>query len=173
MDYNNSAPRCSTIRGDEPPPDPLCLAVHGFSMDEWKARTQEDQLLHAYWLRVGGRVYTEVPIGGPGGPGNWPPGCTIRRLDAVRVLSDNDASAISRFRAPENRFPPETALAAVELIEVKVALDRPVIGQIIAGTDMFVRQYGVQVARQVILCRTGDSALEWVCEKRGIIVEKV
>jgi len=46
-----------------------------------------------------------------------------------------------------------------------------VIGQIIAGVDMFERQYKVKPDRLVVLCAKGDSALEWVCEKRGISVE--
>lgn len=59
----------------------------------------------------------------------------------------------------------------VELIEVKKNLNRLVIGQVIAGVDMFERQYNISKIIPVILCKNGDPALEWVCEKRNIRVE--
>jgi hypothetical protein len=59
----------------------------------------------------------------------------------------------------------------VELIEAKKSLNRLVIGQIIAGMDMFGRQYQADKIIPVILCQNGDPALEWVCEKRDIKVQ--
>lgn len=53
----------------------------------WKPQTFENRLLYAYWLGVGGRIYLEVPIGGSGGPGNWPSGSKTRRIDGVRLES--------------------------------------------------------------------------------------
>jgi hypothetical protein len=55
-------------------------------MKKWKAKTKEDEILFAYWSKVGEQLYAEVQVGGPGGNGNWPPDCQIRRIDAVRLL---------------------------------------------------------------------------------------
>jgi hypothetical protein len=51
----------------------------------------------------------------------------------------------------------------VEIIKIKMSLNQTTIGQIIAGNDMFTREYKVAAKRQVILCSVGDSALEWAC----------
>jgi hypothetical protein len=139
---------------------------------EWQPRSPEDHLLQAYCQRLGGRVYVEVPIGGPGGRGNWPAGCTIRRIDAVRFSKAAGQSGISRFGSRATEFDEDLAGGGpVEIIEVKSYLDRTVIGQAIAGVDMFERQYG-RAGQGVILCGAGDSALEWVCAKRSITVVK-
>lgn len=61
----------------------------------------------------------------------------------------------------------------MELIEVKKKLNRLVIGQVIAGADMFKRQYGTEMVATVILCEEGDPALGWVCQQRGTRVQIV
>jgi hypothetical protein len=38
----------------------------------WTPVSGEDRLLQNHWKSVGGRIYVEVLIGGPGGAGNWP-----------------------------------------------------------------------------------------------------
>lgn len=134
----------------------------------WVPRSNEDHLLLSYWRRVGGRLYVEVPIGGPGGPGKWPPGCTRRRLDGVR-LTDVQDPAIVRFSTGE--FRQRIRRANAELIEVKSSLNRLVIGQIIAGRDMFGREYDWAPQRSVVLCAESDTALEWVCQQHDIVVE--
>jgi len=134
----------------------------------WVPRSYEDHLLQEYWRRAGGRLYVEVPIGGTGGRGGWPVGSTRRRVDAVRFLNARDP-AIVRFSA--RKFRERVELLAVELIEAKPALNRSVIGQIVAGRDMFLRDYGVDVQRSVVVCGSTDGALEWVCCQHDIIVE--
>jgi hypothetical protein len=61
----------------------------------------------------------------------------------------------------------------VEVIEVKSSLNRPVIGQAIAGRDMFERNYEPRTVEPVVVCGSGDPALEWVCRQNGIRVEIV
>ena len=136
----------------------------------WVPRSSEDHLLQAYWQRVRGRVYVEVPIGGTGGAGNWPAGGSRRRLDGVRFPAATDA-ALVRFTL--SAFQARVSSGAVELIEVKRSLNRPVIGQIIAGRDMFRRQYGASVCRLVVVCGQTDTALEWVCQQNEVTVETV
>lgn len=95
----------------------------------------------------------------------------MRRIDGVRLADCSNAKGIYHFRGAKDNFMRLIHECSIELIEVKQKLNRLVIGQIIAGVDMFERQYKVKPDRLVVLCAKGDSALEWVCEKRGISVE--
>lgn len=61
----------------------------------------------------------------------------------------------------------------VEIIEVKRTLGRPVIGQAIAGRDLFERDYDPNTTEPVVVCGEGDPALEWVCRRNGVRVEIV
>jgi hypothetical protein len=140
-------------------------------MKKWEAKSKEDIILQKYWSKVGEQLYVEVPIGGPGGNGDWPPDCAIRRIDGVRLSNCSNKNGIYNFKESKDNFLNLINECSVELIEVKQKLNRLVIGQVIAGVDMFERQYKVKPHRLVILCAKGDSALEWVCEKRGISVE--
>lgn len=136
----------------------------------WVPRSHEDHLLQQYWRRVGGRLYVEVAIGAPDGPGGWPAGSIRRRLDAIRLLKAAD-SAIVRFSSREFRARVDSS--PIELIEVKPALNRSVVGQVVAGRDMFLHDYGVGVQRSVIVCGSTDGALEWVCRQHDISIEVV
>ncbi|ERH09518.1 MAG: hypothetical protein J07HX64_01276 [halophilic archaeon J07HX64] len=61
----------------------------------------------------------------------------------------------------------------VEVIELKSSLNRPVIGQAIAGRDMFKRDYEPRTVEPVVVCGSGDLTLEWMCRRNGIRVEIV
>jgi hypothetical protein len=136
----------------------------------WTPISLEDRLLQRYWESVGGRIYVEVPVGGPGGKGNWPPGCTKRRIDGVGLKANRREPGIFLYTGNQRRFARELEdHGSVEIIEVKASLNRPVIGQALAGVDMFERQYGVE-GKPVVVCGKNDSALEWVCRKRNIKV---
>lgn len=138
----------------------------------WKPRSLEDRLLHTYWSQAGGRLYLEVHIGGPGGPGNWPPSSKIRRIDGVLIRGIPDVpKAAVPYAQHSQEFYEVVEGRAVELIEVKRALGRYVIGQALAGLAMFERQYPADSVVPVILCAHGDPALEWFCEEHGIRVE--
>jgi hypothetical protein len=141
--------------------------------DAWTPRSPEDRLLQRYWRSTRGILFVEVPIGGPGGPGRWPRGCTTRRLDGVRIRRRGRNAGIYRFRPHRSFFEQELNGRNVELIEVKLWLDRYVIGQAIAGRAMFKRQYRIKPSCVVILCSHGDSALKWVCEREGIVVRRL
>jgi hypothetical protein len=45
--------------------------------------------------------------------------------------------------------------------------------QMIAGHDLCSEPYGVSPARLTIVCGVGDAALEWVCQRQGMIVSKL
>ena len=136
----------------------------------WSPVSGEDRLLQKYWKSVGGRIYVEVLIGGRGGPGNWPAGCTTRRIDGVRLEVNDGEPGIFFFTGNQGHFRDELKQSqTVEIIEVKSSLNRPVIGQALAGIDMFEREYGVK-GKPVVVCGKNDTALEWVCQKRNIRV---
>ena len=68
----------------------------------WRPKTNEDMLLHTYWKKIGGIIYTEVPIGGSGGRGKWSMGCTLRRLDGVRIVTRK--KEIRKYVKPDDDF---------------------------------------------------------------------
>jgi hypothetical protein len=108
----------------------------------WSPVSGEDRLLQKYLELVGGRIYVEVPIGGPGGTGKWPLGCTRRRIDGVRLSINDKERGIFIFTGNKSRFEKDLKRSrSVDIIEVKASLNSGVIGQAIAGIDMFERQF--------------------------------
>jgi hypothetical protein len=142
-------------------------------MMKWNPRTTEDKLLYAYWQQVQGRIYTEVPLAGRQGAGSWSSHSTTRRLDGVRVIAQPGEDDIFSFRGLRREFFRLIQHHQPELIEVKRKLNRTAIGQILAGNDLFTHQYCVEPGNLIIVCASGDSALEWVCTKRNIVVVKL
>ena len=130
-------------------------------------------MLFQYWQQISGRVYTEVPIAGPRGDTLWSAASTTRRLDAVRFPGRYGEHGIFPFSRNAPGFMSDVQTELAWLIEVKPKINRTAIGQVIAGTDLFQKQYSVAPAKLVIVCAGGDAALEWVCERRFIDVVKV
>ena len=147
------------------------------SLANWKSpskRTYEDRLLLEYWRAYGGLVFTEVPVGRDG-PKDWPEGTKPRRIDGVRIAlpdSENASSDIFAFSKGRDskRFEQIVAVADIEVLEVKRALDRVVLGQVIIGADLLEIEYAPTKINQVVICEVGDPALETVCDRRGIKV---
>jgi hypothetical protein len=110
-------------------------------MTDWKARTLEDRMLLEYWNHVGGRIYTEVPLAGRRGHALWVAESTTRRLDAVRFPAHDRAAGIFSFHRNRKIFLEDVERALSWLIEVKDSTNRTAIGQVIAGSDLFNRQY--------------------------------
>lgn len=138
----------------------------------WRPTTPEDHLLQAYWEHMGGVIVPEVHIGGTG-PADWPEGSASRRLDGLRFRSEykDGITTATAIRQPQLRD--LVAGRHVEVIEVKQVLNRPVIGQAIAGRDMFQRDYNPGSIEPVVVCGSGDPGLEWVCRRNGLRVEVV
>lgn len=134
-------------------------------LKEWNLRTHEDKLLFKYYTQVRGVLALEVPVGTQKA---FPPKSKIRRIDGIRIPCNNHLTAF--YGDISDEFPGLIKNMKIELIEVKVKLNRLVIGQIIAGVDMFEREYKHTDITPVIVCSEGDPALEWVCENRGIRV---
>lgn len=141
-------------------------------MEIWEPTTFEYKLLYKYWNKNKGNLFLEVPVGNKE-LGKWPPGSKIRRIDGVLLLNDLDTNKDIAYPYKDYtiaNFNEQTKGNTIELIEVKRKLNRVVIGQVLAGIDMFERQYEARKIIPVILCHVGDPALEWVCKKRNIEV---
>lgn len=141
-------------------------------MSEWEPTSREDELLVAYHDDAGGRIYTEVPAPWSGGHNTWPEGFSNRYIDGIR-LSHHSADRITSFANNGTEVRQTVEGTDVEVIEIKRQLNRPVIGQAIAGCDLFEAEYRPSSVRGVVICESTDSALEWVCEQRGIRIEVV
>jgi hypothetical protein len=90
----------------------------------------------------------------------------------VRVLTNADTEGILPFISHAEEFRRDIQCYLLEVIEVKLRLNRGGISQIIAGDDLFAQQYGVIHIQRVIVCALGDAALEWVCQKHKIVVDE-
>lgn len=139
-------------------------------------RRLEDRLLLKYAQTVNGVIYAEVIVG-RGGLYDWPKGSKARALDGVHVLSAGRArkpADLIRYHR-YNKRDIQNAIhgAVVEVIEVKAALNRVVIGQVIVGADLLQMAYNPKQISSVIVCEEGDPLLELVCAKRGIRVVQV
>ena len=136
----------------------------------WKPKTEEDKLLNKYWKKIGGKLLVEVPIGGNHSDLPWGHGSTTRRLDGVIIKGDE----LGVYRCSYNRTELSNMFKDknIEIIEVKRSINRTAIGQVVAGKTMFEQQYGIKNVEGVIVCNSGDSALEWVCKMHGIKVVK-
>lgn len=141
-------------------------------MSEWEASSVEDQLLVAYHQAAGGRIYTEVPAPWSGGSEEWPDGFSNRYIDAIRLKEPQCEESINKFAGNGHEVRRAVENTEVELIETKRQLNRPVIGQVIAGRDLFEAEYSPASIQQVALCRSTDTALEWVCRRHDIRVER-
>jgi hypothetical protein len=135
-------------------------------LDQWRPRPREDQWLASYLSRTpGGVVYTEVPIGGG-------PGSALRLIDAVRVCRDQPLD----IRYFDTRgFARDRRAAALEIIEVKESLNRPVVGQLIVARDMIHRLWTHEPSIQFVAVVVRDDTLihELCSELYDIRVEVV
>ena len=136
----------------------------------WEAKSKEDRLLEKYYKKRPGKFLVEVPIGGSGSHLPWGNDCTTRRLDAVRITGIRNGKAVYKHSYNKDCLGKLFKGKNVDVIEIKQNLNRPAIGQIIAGRDMFKEQYDGKNVRMVIVCSKGDAALEWVCKNQGIKV---
>ena len=128
-------------------------------------------MLRSYLRRVRrtghlGAVHAEVPFGEKRGG-------SARRIDAVRFPKlDN---RIRRYRS--DAFAEDLlGTGAIELIEVKPKLNRPVIGQLVAAQHLVHEEWGLRPSRALRLVAVVvevDKALAHVCRRLGIRIEQV
>lgn len=133
--------------------------------------TGEHNSIADYVREVGGRAWFEVPIAGA----SHSPRSSPRYIDAVRIagLTDGECVDFDAAAFDEDLRRSLDEGLDVELIEAKNRLNRPVIGQIIAGGDLFLDRFpkhGPLRLSVLVDERRGDPALQQVCERRGIRV---
>jgi hypothetical protein len=122
--------------------------------EKFVARNFEARLLRSYWQKVGGIIFSQVPV-------------ATRRLDGVRI-PDSTAGEIRTFNRTEfNRL---VKNAAVEVIEIKRVLNRSVIGQAVVGKALLEIGYRRTEATPVVLCPDGHDQLERACRKLRVRV---
>ncbi|MFM7272087.1 MAG: hypothetical protein ACKO2C_10720 [Actinomycetes bacterium] len=122
--------------------------------------TYEDRLLEQYFdvaLDGQGTLWFEVVIGSA-------------RLDALYV--PNVPGGRSFWGGDVDHLAATIAEHDVEVIEAKWELNLDVIGQVIAGAVMLAHESPRHrlVRQTVVVGKSHDSALEWLCAKRGIRV---
>ena len=127
----------------------------------------ETELLDAYLdsLEHQGRVYREVPIGRT--TGRRP-----RRIDAVRFpnLPDENVAGFDPS-AFHDDLAAQAIPLAVELIEVKHNLNRPVFGQLLMARELAVDEWGIEphsCLASVALVGATDPALEPIFTRHGL-----
>jgi hypothetical protein len=133
-------------------------------------RTFEDRLLARHWevcLRRG-TLWLEVGLGA--GPGGWP-STKPRRLDGLWI-ADADTRGPKIWSLGDDQLPFEVDTDAVMVIEAKRELNHDVIGQVLAGVDMFGRSYPSRaiVRRSVVIGTKPDPALDEICARWDIAV---
>lgn len=105
------------------------------------------------------------------GQGNWSKGTKVRRIDGIGFNElEEIPDGIYKINSPSEFTNLLKKVKTIDLIEIKTTLNRLVIGQVIAGIDMFKREYGNIHINPVIICSKSDLGMEWVCENRGIEV---
>lgn len=133
----------------------------------------EDWSLLRWWRQHPRRgwLWTEVAIGHLG-PGAWPNPRSHRRIDAVHIPG-HPVRKVRRWDNDIEAFREAVSGAEVEIVEAKRELNFSVIGQCIAGIDMFTRAYPAHgLVRPVAVVRGPlDPALLWVCRRRGIDID--
>lgn len=136
----------------------------------WEPDTPEDQLLFTYWEEIGGTIIAEVPTGNSG-PARWPEGSNPRRIDGVRFRSKGREEICPPSAFTTKQVKKVVQGRHVEVIEVKQSLNRTVIGQAVAGRELFRRDYNPSSVEPVVVCGSEDPALSWACRQNGIRVE--
>lgn len=129
----------------------------------------EDKLLRKYHDENGGKMIMEVAVAWSKGLKNWEGKHSHRAIDGVRI-PDAETEEIG-FPGNGDEVLDSIKDSKVELIEVKKKLNRPVIGQVLAGEPMLEADYSPKSIEKVVICQKSDSALEWVCEKKNIRLE--
>lgn len=134
-------------------------------------RSGEDSLLLDWWEQQGARglLILEVKLG-LSGPGSWPAPRRHKRLDGL-FLPASDRNAIVDWSSVGNEALAELAEGRpAAVLESKDALNTDVIGQTVAGVDMFSRSFPShgRLDAWATVWAPLDPALAWVASRRGI-----
>jgi hypothetical protein len=129
----------------------------------WDPSSFEDRLLDRYLKDNVGKLFLEVPVGGTNNPLN------ARRIDGV-LIPDNTLTVYPPNKYTTEDLQKEINGSSVHLVEAKRTLNRNVIGQVQAGSSLFLRDFNPSNLHPVALCASGEPDLEWVCNQEDIEV---
>ncbi len=134
-------------------------------MAKGKRKKREDSLLESYWKYALGTMFKEVPVGECRGRMPRRP----RKIDGVRL--DHPVAEIKPFSGNANDFRALIAkVRKAEVVEVKFALNRGVIGQAIVGKYLLEMEYPESKASAIVVCRRRNPALQAVCKELKVKV---
>jgi hypothetical protein len=150
--------------------DFIKIFYHEFNVDiNIRTKLNENDLLKLYCTYNPGFYFSEVSIGDKNIFGE---NSRDRKIDLVRILCDHKM-IMMKFSDKKELFQKlVNDEYEVELIEIKAKLNRPVIGQIIAGKYMFLKKFTVKNVIMKILYHEGDDALELFCRENNIELTK-
>jgi hypothetical protein len=131
-----------------------------------KTTLNENDLLKLYCTHYSGTIFTEVSLGDKNIFGD---NSKERRIDLVRIdnahhyfnLNYSDRKDFFVDIINNRNYIPE-------IIEIKVRLNRLVIGQIIIGEYMFKKKFKIESIKKTILYHEGDEAIEIFCKYNNI-----
>jgi hypothetical protein len=124
----------------------------------------EEDLKRLYCLKHNGTSFTEVSVGNKIIAKN----STDRRLDIVRIENGTYKRQRQYAKDKEHFHDIVYNKHKIELVEVKVKLNRNVIGQILVGEYLFKKKFNVKNVSLAILYHIGDELLEMFCKEKGI-----
>ena len=129
-----------------------------------KEKLSEDDLLKLYCLKHTGTSFTEVSVGNRIIAKN----STDRRIDIVRIENDVYKRRQKYGEDKEGFLRIVKKRHKIELVEIKIKLNRPVIGQILVGEYLFKKKFNVKKVSLAVLYHIGDELLEMFCKDKGI-----
>jgi len=129
-----------------------------------KTKLTEKDLLRLYCMKHNGTSFTEVSVGNQIIIKN----STDRRLDIVRIENDTSKCQLKYGKYKKDFQDMLKYKYKIELVESKIKLNRPVIGQILVGEYLFKKKFKVKKVSLAILYHFGDKLLEMFCKDNGI-----
>ena len=133
------------------------------SLDESQVRR-----LRRLQERRGVCLVLDVPLCAP--PGSWPPGTADHRIDAVMLPGTPRVGLLHHDDA--DGFADWVQGGPAVLVASRGSIDRPLLGLLVAGTDLFSRSYPSHGRlSQLAVVDRADANMTWVYRYRGVEIE--
>ena len=130
----------------------------------WQPLSYEDRLLARYLDAQPGELFLEVPVG------RNEDRSTARWVDGVLVPGD-ETRVHARGAYDISSFSRKISGETVHLIEAKAQLQSHVIGQVMVGRQLLLRDFGPAEVTPVVVCERDSLDMSWYCDQEGIKVE--
>lgn len=128
------------------------------------AQETRDDPLAILQATLGGRVYANVALC----TGGWPEGTADHRIDAV-LLPAHPQPGVVAWDDHADEFPHALMGADAYLAVARGYVDRPLLGLLLAATDMLSRSHPDHgLLRQVAVAEKVEANAVWLYDRRGI-----